>query len=128
MMIPVIYELNDDGEANGTVHFFCSTGCRSQTHFKGSCFYQDGMNGLDHVSDGIRCETCGADINGKYAPETDSIFWVDIPTKETIDNPDGSWLNVGKFKTREEAVAWIRDNIGVCDDKGNVCLITEGSE
>jgi hypothetical protein len=32
-------------------------------------------------------------------------------------------LRKGQFKTKAEAVAWIRENIGPCDDEGNVCLI-----
>lgn len=55
---------------------------------------------------------------------TDPVIYVDIPTREMIGDPDGSWLNVGRFKTKEEAVAWIRENIGHCDDDGKISLLT----
>ncbi len=52
--------------------------------------------------------------------------YVDIPDKTTIGIDDGGWINVANFNTKEDAVAWIRANIGHCDDDGNVCLITLG--
>lgn len=52
-------------------------------------------------------------------------FLVDIPTERTIGDDNGPWLNVGQFKTKEEAVQWIRDNIGPCDEEGRIELITD---
>jgi hypothetical protein len=57
------------------------------------------------------------------------IFWVDIPDKDTvIQDYDSAWINLKTFNTREEAVDWIRENIGYCDDEGRINLITEGEE
>ncbi len=54
------------------------------------------------------------------------IFYIDIPTEATIQGVDGPWRNLTTFKSKKEAVEWIREHIGYCDDDGNVCLITEG--
>lgn len=52
-------------------------------------------------------------------------YYVDIPTMETIkDGPEGAWTNVGTFSSKSEAIEWIRDNIGYCDDEGRICLLT----
>jgi hypothetical protein len=45
---------------------------------------------------------------------------VDMPTE-----PGGSWRLVAQFKTKAEAVAWIRDNIGNCDEDGKISFISE---
>lgn len=47
------------------------------------------------------------------------MFYVDLP------RVDDSCNCVGEFDTREEAVAWIREHVGVCDDFGNLCLLSE---
>lgn len=52
-------------------------------------------------------------------------YYVDIPTLATInDGGEGAWTNVGTFETKEQAVAWVRENVGYCDDDGNICLLT----
>jgi hypothetical protein len=52
-------------------------------------------------------------------------YYVDIPSPATIsEGNEGCWSNVGTFATKEEAVKWIRENIGYCDDDGNICLLT----
>lgn len=56
----------------------------------------------------------------------DKVFWVDIPCEKTLREDEGPWLNVGKFKNKKEAIEFIRENIGPCDDDGNICLLTEG--
>lgn len=56
--IPVIYDLNDDGEATGTVHFFCCTGCRSQSPHKDPSRDNYGSNCSVLVPDGTICELC----------------------------------------------------------------------
>ena len=57
------------------------------------------------------------------------MYYIDIPTEKTIDDGDnGSWTNVKIVDTKEEAVKWIRDNIGWCDDEGRICLISEGQD
>lgn len=47
-------------------------------------------------------------------------FIVDIPNKEQVFADE-----VFSADTKEEAIAWIRENIGHCDDDGNICLLTE---
>ena len=56
----------------------------------------------------------------------DNVY-VDVPDKNGIGEADNSWVNVANFTTVEDAVKWIRDNIGHCDDAGNVRLITTGT-
>lgn len=46
-------------------------------------------------------------------------YYVDLP------NANGEWETAWVFKTKEEAVEWIREVIGHCDDDGNLGLITE---
>ena len=55
-----------------------------------------------------------------------SFFEVDVPTTKTITlGVEGPWSNVFVGRSKEEAVKWIRDNIGNCDDEGRISLITE---
>jgi len=57
-------------------------------------------------------------------PHGQPKFWVDIPHEDCINNPGGSWHNVGCFASRELAVAFIREHFTpTCDDDGNVSLI-----
>jgi hypothetical protein len=50
-------------------------------------------------------------------------FYVDIPTKDCINNPDGAYENVATFSTREEAIQFARDNFGA-DEGGRISLVT----
>ncbi len=61
------------------------------------------------------------DMHTKY-----ENIYIDIPP--TSPDSEASWSNVQTLKdaTKGEAVRWIRDNIAVCDDDGNVCLLTFG--
>ncbi len=54
------------------------------------------------------------------------MFWVDIPVKECVESEDTSWTNLAEFDTKLEAIQFIREYIGPCDDNGNICLISEG--
>lgn len=49
------------------------------------------------------------------------MFYVDIPPEKRGD----AWANVYEAETKEEAVQWIRNNIGPCDNEGNICLLSE---
>lgn len=49
------------------------------------------------------------------------MYHVDIPPSEV----GTEWIHVHTFENKEKAIAWIRENIGWCDDDGNICLITE---
>jgi len=53
----------------------------------------------------------------------EEAYYVDIPTSECIDNPDGAYKNVGVFKTRAEAIAFAKEHFGA-DEHGNVNLVT----
>lgn len=53
-------------------------------------------------------------------------IYIDIPNPDTIGEEDNSWKNVEICKTKKEALAWIRENIGPCDDEGRIGLITYG--
>lgn len=50
--------------------------------------------------------------------EVDS-YLVDLPVL------GGTWNNVASFDDKQKAIQWIRENIGHCDDEGNICLITQ---
>lgn len=56
-----------------------------------------------------------------------SCWYLDIPTKACVGNPDAGWDNIEIFNSKKQAVKFIRDNFGSCDEDGNVCLLTEGS-
>jgi hypothetical protein len=61
-------------------------------------------------------------------PQEYANIYVDLPDVHVLDNEDKSWTNVANFTTKEEAVEWIRKNVGHCDDDGNICLITLGEK
>ena len=53
----------------------------------------------------------------------DTKYYVDIPTVDCIDKPDGAFKNVAEFDTPEEAIAFCKEHFGT-DDKGCICLIS----
>lgn len=55
--------------------------------------------------------------------DTSPIFYVDLPDPNTVGDEDNGWVNVGRFRSRAEAVAWIRENVGDCDEDGRIRLI-----
>ncbi len=64
-MIPVIYELDQFGEATGTIHFFCSHACRENwdTLINSDC--ESTVTSTMHKSDapeGVHCEGCQKEI------------------------------------------------------------------
>ena len=50
------------------------------------------------------------------------IFYIEIPDHNDLGS---SWVSLGSSETKEEAVEWIRENIGWCDDEGRMCLLSE---
>lgn len=64
--------------------------------------------------------SCDSDSTNR----SETMVYVDIPQAEMIGDENGSWLNVAEFETKAEAVAWIRENIGSCDDDGNINLLS----
>ncbi len=70
MLFPVIYDLDENGEATGTVHFFCCTGCRSQSPHKLPDASNYGENPAWCVPDDARCETCGGPVEVPFTAST----------------------------------------------------------
>lgn len=58
MEYPIVYELDDTGESNGIVHFYCCLGCRSQSRHKLPDASNYGWD-MQEQSVGMQCETCG---------------------------------------------------------------------
>lgn len=54
------------------------------------------------------------------------VVYIDLPSKEMIGDEEAAWDNVRIVGSTEEVVAWIKDNIGCCDNFGNVCLMSYG--
>lgn len=53
------------------------------------------------------------------------MYVVDLPDPKRVDEIGAPMVQVGpRFATREDAVQWIRDHIGPCDDDGSINLIT----
>ena len=57
---PVVYDIDDNGEAT-TVHFFCCTGCRSQSPYKMPDATNYGSN--SDFPDQSQCELCGRTLS-----------------------------------------------------------------
>ena len=59
----------------------------------------------------------------------DSEVKLTLTTKFLVEVPLGKklgWMYVGgEFPTKAAAVQWIRENIGQCDENGNINLIEE---
>lgn len=53
-----------------------------------------------------------------------SNIYIDVPNPSAIGQDDNAWVNVHTAASRAEAVEWIRENIGPCDDDGNICLLS----
>lgn len=77
------------------------------------------------------------DINGcinliifKLRNMTRKIFWVDIPKNPILQADKGEWENIDSFDTKEEALSFIREWFGECDDNGVLThsLIAQGEE
>ncbi len=54
--------------------------------------------------------------------------YVDLPRPECIGEDDDSWLNMFVAPSMAEAVKWIQEKVGPCDEHGNICLTTLGDE
>ena len=52
-------------------------------------------------------------------------YLVDVPEASLIgtDRSEEVWTHMAAFKTREEALAYIRENVAECDDEGRVSLL-----
>lgn len=62
---PVIYILDDNGEATGSVYRFCSSDCRQKADMKNPTFEQGNFvfgNELDLAADGEVCCECGTEL------------------------------------------------------------------
>ncbi len=92
-------------------------------------FGSDGLI-LDAISSsvGVESTTLLSHEWGNHPDDEDSegVYYLDIPTENTLKRDEGPWHHVTTFPTKHEAVEFIRDNIGHCDENGNICLITKG--
>lgn len=79
------------------------------------------------------CDSCRIAYEwGQASPESsveeigdgdeDQTIYVDVPNPEC--GPEASWINVRTFTNVNDALNFIRENIGPCDDHGNVCLLS----
>lgn len=59
---------------------------------------------------------------GDEMSEDAIAFEIDVPN---VDDISGNWITLESCKTKAEAVEWIRQNIGHCDDEGRIRLISE---
>lgn len=57
--IPSIFETDEDGEATGTVHSFCSEDCRNASPLPCGERTVFGLSFLNFFAEGQLCETCG---------------------------------------------------------------------
>lgn len=55
----------------------------------------------------------------------EQTWYVDIPSEAAVDDPEGPFINVGTFDTKEAAIAFAKDKFGA-DDEGKVCLVSGG--
>lgn len=55
------------------------------------------------------------------------IYWVDIPDPTTIGSDNATYVNVGTFHTRKEAIEFCQKEFGA-SKSGRVQLITRGEE
>lgn len=53
------------------------------------------------------------------------VIYVDVPDWLTLGDDDRGWKNVGIFRKKSDALAWIRRYIDpYCDDEGRIHLLT----
>lgn len=57
-------------------------------------------------------------INKNFKMRTKKIFWVDIPKNPSLQADKGEWENIDSFETKEEALSFIKEWFGDCDDNG----------
>ena len=118
---PAIFELDDNGEATGSVKFYCSEQCATlapqQIDFDFPR-YSDGQS-ADWI-DGTVCETCGRPLDGPVVPPEYQIIPQD--TLEAIGRwvlraaPGGSFLSAVLSNDLREAVGQA--------DEGNQAALT----
>ncbi len=54
---------------------------------------------------------------------TEKIYYVDIPSIECVNNPDGPYISVAQFATKEEAIAFAQEQFGA-DENGQIQIVT----
>lgn len=59
---PALYDLDDDGEATGTVHYFCSLDCRAAFDSRRRCRQKHAEGLDDDWLNTSQCEVCGEDL------------------------------------------------------------------
>lgn len=56
--------------------------------------------------------------------EKETTFYVDIPTRDSVENPDASWINIKSFDTEAEAIEFAIKYFGA-DENGMICIISK---
>jgi hypothetical protein len=59
--------------------------------------------------------------NIKKKEEKDGDYFVDIPNS---NDPEDSWINLGLFPSKDEAVAYVKETFGG-DDEGRIKIISK---
>ncbi len=52
-------------------------------------------------------------------------WYVDVPNPAGLGEDNYAWISLRTFYNKAEALTWIRENIGYCDDEGNIRLLME---
>lgn len=56
--------------------------------------------------------------------EHDGRVYVDIPTRQTLIRPNSPWHSIGTFDSLAQAIEFIQERIGPCDNCGRIGLVT----
>lgn len=56
----------------------------------------------------------------------EGTVYLDLPDPHQIGVDETGWKSVQAFRSMPEAVLFIRNNVGHCDDVGNISLLTLG--
>lgn len=120
---PVLYDLDANGEATGTVHYFCCGGCRSQSPHK----WPDTSNyGLDaEAIPGTVCELCHKELVPPTGTREVTVYAV---VKLTV-RLDGSGFLLGDKKAVADYVlqqarydfTLEEDGVRIVDNEWNDC-------
>lgn len=67
MRYPVLFVLDEDGEANGTTRYYCSTWCRDKASRTNEDSVAEGMEDERDIISDTRCEYCYQRVTEKRA-------------------------------------------------------------
>lgn len=56
-------------------------------------------------------------------------FYIDLPIPDKCKaGAEDCWTQVATVNTKAQAIKWIREHVGRCDDEGRVCLVEWNGE